>query len=329
MEIECLPIEYGDSFIIRWETSREHNLLLDGGTSKLYQKTLSALIKQMEFIDLWAVSHVHADHIGGVLKYIDGINGGIMPVKCKQWLFNPYQNVGLSKQGTSIDGTVAESVAQGNELTSFLYQKGFVDTSASNGDRIYLDGLSIVVVAPLDGCEAINEVVQEPSAAMASIANDYSTEISDFDLDSFEEDSSPFNATSIAMIIDCDGCRFFWTADARPTELVNGLKKLGYSVDNPLCCDYMSLPHHGSKGNLNIELMSIVRCQNFFVTANGCNKHNLPNKETLVRIICHPLRDYKQLMKFYFPLSSQQLIGIFDVDGEDVFEKFNFRICTK
>lgn len=37
----------------------------------------------MECIGLWAVSHAHADHIGGVLKYIDGINGGVMPVNCK------------------------------------------------------------------------------------------------------------------------------------------------------------------------------------------------------------------------------------------------------
>lgn len=156
---------------------------------------------------------------------------------------------------------------------------------------------------------------------MYLMANDYAISIEIFDLDSFDEDSSSFNASSVAMIIDCDGVRFFWTADARPSELIQGLRVLGYSEDNPLCCDYMSLPHHGSKGNLNLKLISLVKCYNFFVTANGYNKHNLPNKETLVRIICNPSRDYNQLIRFYFPLTSNPLMGMFDVDGKEVYKK--------
>lgn len=327
MEIECLPIEFGDCYIIRWSTNKRHTLLLDGGTSKLYRTLLCNQIKQMESIDLWAVSHVHDDHIGGVLKYIDGINGGIMPVKCEQWLFNHDQDIAVSEQGDSFDGSVAESVTQGNKLAAFLNQNGFTNTSAINGDKIFLDGLSIVIVTPLNRCEPISEAAQDPSSAMSSIANDYSTSIEDFDLNSFDEDSSPFNASSIAMIIECDGCRFFWTADARPKELVCGLKTLGYSEQEPLYCDYMSLPHHGSKGNLNSELMTLVKCPNFFVTANGCNKHNLPNKETLVRIICHPQRNYKQRIQFFFPLQSNSLMRMFDVDGPDVFQKYNFKLC--
>lgn len=322
-----MPLEFGDCFIIQWTTNKNHHLLLDGGTSKLYKTLLCDQIKQMESIDLWAVSHVHDDHIGGVLKYIDGINGGVMPVKCERWLFNVYQDSLISDQDVAIDGSVAESVAQGNKLVAFLNKNGFTDTTVVNGDRIILDGLSIAIVTPLDCREPISEAVKEPSSAMSSLANDYATSIEDFDLSCFDEDSSSFNASSIAMIIDSDGSRFFWTADARPKELVRGLKELGYSDYEPLCCDYMSLPHHGSKGNLNMELISLVKCHKFFVTANGCNKHNLPNKEPLVRILCHPQRDYNQQIKFYFPLKSDPITGMFDVDGQDVFKKYNFKFC--
>ena len=74
--------------------------------------------------------------------------------------------------------------------------------------------------------------------------------------------------------------------DAHPSIVIESLKALGYSTHNPLRIDYIKVSHHGSKGNTNEELLTLIDCNNFIISANG-NHHGLPNKKTFARIIKH------------------------------------------
>ena len=89
----------------------------------------------------------------------------------------------------------------------------------------------------------------------------------------------------------------------------------------------MTLPHHGSKGNTSNELLELVRCDKYIVTADGDNIYNLPNKETLVRAIIYNRSHSESEIEFIFPSSSNTPHQIFAVDGESVYE--DYRFCIK
>jgi hypothetical protein len=72
--------------------------------------------------------------------------------------------------------------------------------------------------------------------------------------------------------------------DAHPSTVVESLEALGYTAQNPLQIDYVKVSHHGSKANTNDDLLTLIDCNNFIISANG-NHHGLPNKKTLARII--------------------------------------------
>ena len=50
---------------------------------------------------------------------------------------------------------------------------------------------------------------------------------------------------------------------------------LQMQVHQPLKIDYVKVSHHGSKANTNDELLSLLDCNNFIISANG-RHHGLP-----------------------------------------------------
>lgn len=328
MVINCIPLAFGDSFILQ---DNKYTILLDGGTSKSYMEKLRTIIRKLDAIDIWVVSHVHSDHIGGVLKYTDDLQGGLEVPCCNNWFFNPFQKNYVYRK-PSDDGSAAESEAQGDRFYTFIKEQGFNFSSVANNSQISIGEFKITIVTPVAYEHNLIESEEDPSIAAAEIPNDYSFKIDDFDLSRFEEDQSIYNQACISLIVEYGQKVFFWTADSVPSEIIKGLRLLGYSEKNPLICDYMTLPHHGSCGNTNLELLSLIRCNTYIITANGCNKHNLPNKETIVRVLKNPYRNIEQHLSFLFPASSEILRTMFDVDDEEVKKNLNFRFvydaCT-
>ncbi|MFT6320477.1 MAG: hypothetical protein ACJAT4_001402 [Granulosicoccus sp.] len=74
--------------------------------------------------------------------------------------------------------------------------------------------------------------------------------------------------------------------DAIPSIVVNSLKSLGYSAQEPLLVDYVKLSHHGSKKSLSKELLDLIFCQNFIISTSG-SKNNHPNKKTFAHVLKH------------------------------------------
>lgn len=49
------------------------NVLIDGGTSTTYQQTLKKELKHIPFIDIVVLTHIDADHIGGLIKLVKNV----------------------------------------------------------------------------------------------------------------------------------------------------------------------------------------------------------------------------------------------------------------
>ena len=76
-QIKLLNVGCADAIVIKFkgEDDRIHNIIIDGGpeNAQLYQQTLQKEIRDIlnleEKIDIWVITHIDNDHIGGLLCF--------------------------------------------------------------------------------------------------------------------------------------------------------------------------------------------------------------------------------------------------------------------
>lgn len=96
---------------------------------------------------------------------------------------------------------------------------------------------------------------------------------------------------------------------------MHSLSKLGYSEANKLHCDAVLLSHHGSVANNSLALFKMIQCEKYIISADGINRHCLPNKETIARIIS---ASSKLHITLYFNYDDGRLVKMFKPDEEYV-----------
>jgi hypothetical protein len=97
----------------------------------------------------------------------------------------------------------------------------------------------------------------------------------------FKQDAAKPNGTSIAFLAQFGDKRVLLGADAHPGQLVSALDALGGGRQKLAA---FKVPHHGSRANLNKDLLDRIECQNYLVSTNGSYfKH--PDREAIARIV--------------------------------------------
>ena len=327
MEIKFLNVGCGDGIYIRFlgDDGLFHNVFIDGGTEKgdIYLTTLKKEIKALkernENIDLWIITHIDNDHIGGLLRFIKDkvLFAQIDFTKTRFW-FN-YSNWDYDT-GIKIDNF--KSVKQGITLRNFLNKNALLSQFITDElQLVNFYGAKFSILSPnRENLEALIRkwkkaetkiVEKETSVHKASIQNDYAVKIADFELSEIELDKSPENASSIALILEYKNKKILLLADSHPLVLENSLLKLGYTKENKLSIEYMQVSHHGSKLNTTDGLLELIECNNFVVSGDGYNKYSLPNKKTFARIIRH---NSPKPIRFFITQKNDLTASIFNVD---------------
>lgn len=315
VKIQAIPMPNGDFFVIEYtgKSGNRRVIVLDMGTRIAYMSARRGVLRQYQSIDLCVLSHIHEDHIGGALKYIDDIRRGLQVPKVQRWIFNANR---VSQAHNSNTAAEPLSVAQANEIANYLsanYGESGWRNHVKSGDVYELDGLIMRVLSPLEVKTFDEQPCPEDVYEAAQLAvkqTDYGVKVDDFRTKTFVEDTNEDNAHSLALLLNFEGKQFLWMADAIPSIVCQSLRQMGYDEDHPMKCEYMTLSHHGSKGNTNAELLSLVDCNRFIVTGNGMNKYKLPHKETMSRVILIK----GEHAQFYTTQMSPQLSCMFDVD---------------
>ncbi|MEY8750077.1 ComEC/Rec2 family competence protein [Alkalicoccobacillus gibsonii] len=291
----------GDCILISFSNNnRTHNILIDGGINRTYVKSLRNILNEIKvkgnFIDLLIVTHIHDDHIGGIIEFYRDINFDKNIVK-KVW-FNSKALLGeiandLEDCTDEISLSVIDNnkmgIRSGNTLERILKQHdSWQEIVIQFGEELEIEGAKITVINPrLEGIKALKKVMrveEDESALKSAKEKDYHEKIADLIIRDFNEDKSDTNRTSIAFIFECANKKVLLLGDAWPSDIVSSLENLGYSKENKLRVDYVKISHHASKKNTNNELLDLLDCQNFIISTDG-SKHGLPNKEALARII--------------------------------------------
>lgn len=322
---------------------RPHHIFIDSGYERTYRNVLKDEISDIrsrgESIDLWIISHIHDDHIGGALNYIYDIQQNGLSSCVKRWLYNSPRPLSFPMAKPQISSP--SSIKQGDRLTAYLNSRGESTKTAwiNSLEMINIESLKITILSPDQASlsrlrETYSqhyiqlESTEYPTGSLAKsqARRDYHLRAETINLSDWREDGNVDNRSSLAVLTESTSSKVLWLADAHPSVISAALRKLGFRPENQLYCDIVKVAHHGSSGNNSDELYSLINSTNFVICADGVNHHGLPTKQCMIRILKNPYRDLSKKYTFHFTNDDQILRSIFTIDGESIFEELNFNI---
>ena len=327
--IRLLKAEHGDAIIVDIpEGDGMHHIVIDGGPSSKYTSDeIVTSIETLGKIDLMVLTHFDDDHIGGLLEYFEEHKDGTLPIKTC-WVNCASQ--ARINSGALISYNQAHSLE--NLLNKFSQRQTFEwkDCVVNTMEPIDMGFCKIQVLSPSPETLRINmeEYAKKDSIAIVSASStraiiDESIALPELAKRSDVKHSTKediINKSSIAFILEEGNSKVLFMGDADPWIVMEKLKSMGYTKENPLYLNYWKLSHHGSRNNLCNELLSIIRCSNFIVCTNGGSGRSYhPDRETLAKILCHPGRIKNDTIRFYFiyPLKEiQKKIGLLLTEEE-------------
>lgn len=336
LNIKILKAGNGDSMIINFidDFGQGKNILIDGGNKKSeYTNNLKVEILEIqnkkENIDLLIITHTDQDHIKGIYYLLneDEINKNII----KEIWFNSFYPTNNFQNSSNNDISFTESCN---------VQKLIDELRLTRKSNIYLPtlkkynfhNLNFTLLSPYhDDVEKLKEenLKSNPSLDISSNTNDYNFTISElieknsniFVVKNEDLDDKIQNRVSIAFLIEYNSKSILFLGDANSDIIIKSLNDILKERNiERLKVDYVKLSHHASHRSLGFDLLDLIDCNNFIVSANG-GKANLPNKLTIAKILSRE-RD-SNIDSFIFNYSQVlEKMNFSDVE----YKKYNF-VC--
>lgn len=337
-KLECslyfLPAGNGDCILIQYQDDESvyHNILIDGGNRNQleFQKQKRKILEVLDEgrkgrLDLVIVTHSDDDHIKGILKLV--MDKQLEGYVDKFW-FNSEKTISelLSSPFQYTQPYLVDEQANGAERSSRnqdhdLYHE--LDKNSKWGHDVIsfpkeevIGNLKLTVLSPtIEKLQKLDDHwPQMPLNAKnvsrsAKCVSDHKQSLNQLmeNLSSFEEDTSPVNGASIALMLEWCSRRFLLLSDSHPSVIVDNLADYILADHEALDFDLVKVSHHGSRNNTNDELLSVINCENFIVTTNG-KRHCHPHKDCLARII---KKFTPNGTKIYFNHDNEVLKGVF------------------
>jgi beta-lactamase superfamily II metal-dependent hydrolase len=300
-EIDMLPAGHGDSFWIEYgeDDRNTHRVLVDCGTqqtSKELLRRVAALPEREQFFELFVLSHIDSDHIGGALPFFKAIRNGL---RFGDVWFNGWRH--LSGQLGARQGEMFSTAIQDFELPWNVWLDGqaIVVGDGPLPTRVLPGGMELTLLSPTPvqlkklapvWTRELKRYGLTPGARV-----DYSrflkgkpstsTDVDELADSPFGGDSAAPNGTSIAVLAEYRGASVLLAADAHAPVLIASIRKLLQARGQErLKIDAFKVSHHASKNNVSTELVSLLDCPRFLISSNGDHFYH-PDREAIARII--------------------------------------------
>lgn len=306
---DCLWIEYGDA-------DNRSRLLIDGGTSATFEilkSRIAALPAGQRKFELFIITHIDSDHIEGAIKLLGCADS--LGVEFGEVWFNGWEH--LSTEDDLL------GAVQGEYLSALIKHRGYVWNEAFGRKAVVVPndgplprhrlpgGMTLTLLSPtrellrklrpkwnqevrkagLDR-ESLNDVLAHLTAnsrlkPMDDILGEKTTDVEELVRARFIPDSSEANGSSIAVLAEFRGKSCLLTGDAFATVLSETIRRLLCDTGaGKLIVDAFKLPHHGSKANINKELLSMLLCGCYLFSTDG-KFFRHPDRESVARVLAY------------------------------------------
>lgn len=310
-ELHVLPAAHGDALVLSWAANGapRHHLLIDAGPDhRAVQEALDARLSDLGIaggrLELLVITHIDADHIGGVTRLLKGDED--LPFDLGEVWFNGFRHL-------PPDDLLGE--AQAEEVSEAIERRGLGWNSAFGGEAVVVPdepdvdlpsvplpgGLRVTVLGPTrqrladlrpDWEEWLREADILPGAEPTEpepedTLGDEEVDVDDLDAlaeTPFVADPSEPNAASIVLLAEFGGDAVLLTGDALAEDILDGLRRLTDQRGEPVTFQTLKLPHHGSRANVSTELVEALPARRHVVSSNG-RQYDHPDPEAIARII--------------------------------------------
>ena len=303
------PASEGDALVLSWgEDTASHHALIDLGRAGDY-RNLKPLLQQTGQFELFAITHIDADHIEGVVPLFKEKS---LPFTAQHVWFNAHAQLAAANARLPTKIRMPMGPEQGEKVTAGIirsqwpwnvhFASGIISVDSSEGRNPigFPGGLSLTLLSPTD--ETLAELLPvwdtelqkvglrttDPDEVARALASSR-VHLGGINVDHlasfrFEEDVKKPNGSSIAFIAEFAGKRVLMGADAHPGVLEKSLRALGASKDNRYRIDCLKVSHHGSKANTSPALLDLIDCTCFAFSTDG-SRHGHPNPEMIARLL--------------------------------------------
>lgn len=308
MRVEMLPAAFGDCLLVEYDVGETpHRILIDGGLTMTYERALKprlARIADVVDLALLVVTHIDRDHIRGILPLLKEEPTVVAPLDI--W-FNGRKHLADNlgeKDGEALGELLSARALPWNKHEAFA-NRAVVVPDAGPLPRVELSGgATLTLLSPYR--QNLTALDAEWGDELGHWANDAETpEAARVEADDllgkpepltgldvsgvhalseapFSEDRTRPNGSSIAFLLEHEGVRVLFAADAHPSILLRSIERL--SPGAPLRLDAFKLSHHGSANNLSPAMLEKIDCPRFLISSDG-SSYGHPNPETVARII--------------------------------------------
>jgi glyoxylase-like metal-dependent hydrolase (beta-lactamase superfamily II) len=301
--ISALPASYGDCLWIEYGPSNApHVILIDAGPSvpRGLQERLEQLAARHGVLELVVVTHVDADHIGGMLTLLRKKFYGV-PVR--DFWFNGFRHLpgpevfgerqGETLTGLLVDNHVAWNVDRKNAglqiedgNSSVIPLPGNANIILLSPDAKQLARLKVAWTKVCGDADLYGAVAAETTYFGADGREAFgaaaSPNVPALANEEFTEDTAVANGSSIAFIIEYGTTRVLMCGDAFPSRLVASLENL-YGA-GPHLFDLVKVPHHGSENNVSASFVAALACGRYLFSSNGA-RYAHPSPQAVARVI--------------------------------------------
>jgi beta-lactamase superfamily II metal-dependent hydrolase len=342
-----LPAQQGDALWIEYGSGGSvHRVLIDGGTPPTYhtlKRRIEALPADDRGFDLFVITHVDTDHIGGALRLLadPGLGATFQDV----W-FNDWEDLPPCPTRGPVDGAIMARVLEGlgiprNQALGGL-PAAVPDEGVLPSPQVLPGGMVLTLLSPgipqlVDlqctwstvlrkagledpahpNMEKLNELARKKGVQIPrGLAIGEVEALADAP---FVRDRSRANGSTIAVLAEYDGRSCLLAGDALAGVLTSSLRLLRAARRGaPLTIDAFKLPHHGSRRNMSVELLETVNCATYLFSTDG-SVFGHPDPETVARVIRHG--GPAPTLAFNYRSDQNQIW-----DDEQLMERFGYRV---
>lgn len=321
---DCLWVEFGKEDDPRF-------ILIDGGTTGTWSALKARLLLEKKrmggklHIELFVVTHVDSDHIGGALKLLEQL--GPLGITFGDVWFNGYlhldnqrmpepDDVLGGKQGEQLSVLIDEARLNWNQ--AFDRHAVMVPDNGPLPQRDFA-GMKLTLLSPTFEKLQILKPVWEQEVRKAGLVPGAAYEVVEAKSDSdilgdmtveqlakvpFKMDPSEANGSSIAFLAEFDGKKVLFGADSHADVVYKSLKRGPLKGKDALDIAAYKVAHHGSKGNTDEVLVKAVPARHYLLSTNG-DQHEHPDPEAVARIAVHGPQGKSLYFNYKSPFNNQ------------------------
>jgi beta-lactamase superfamily II metal-dependent hydrolase len=339
--VNILPASDGDCILIHTfdNAKQPFIILIDGGRGKTFKNTLKKAIQEYEKIDLVILTHIHNDHIGGLLKLFKSSLG--KKIIFDKIIVNAPNLIAFSKE-EEIGYNEAYDFEK-EIIANYKDIKIINDITNLNDKNLGLpEGIEITFLSP--DLEALNRLKKDwkplgkdsEDTFISSVVkpcedHDKTLELLAETDDITQPPSDIENASSLAFILKTNDFNGLFLGDAHHKIVSESIKKCAekHKLSLPLQFNLIKVSHHGSIENSSIKLLNLIQSENFIFSTNGGKTGKHPSRTTIAKIVCNPNRTTKTInLCTNYPLEEvEKRTGALLNPNEET--KHNFNLLNK